>query len=230
MKTFVFILVSVFLATSFLAQGALISKSVGNTSSGLSDGSHPSSATVLAALTGAAPFNAFCGSDTGAAASTNCSTSWNFTYTIPSGDTIIGATLTLGIWDIDSATAANQAPTLQVASYLLTGGDNLTALLNAVSEGLHGGTGATNSEYDILTVTIPSTSFTQLATGAATISLALQAPGLGVLGNSPSNGAGLVFSTLEITVAEPTPEPSYFALVPLALGGLALLRRRRQTR
>lgn len=227
MKSCYFIAIAALFAMSSLAHGALISTSLGNNSPGFADGSHPTTATVIAALTGPAPFNAICGSDTGSNASTNCSANWTFNYSIPAGDTITGATLTLGIWDIDSKAAGNQ-----VASYLLTGGDDLTALLNTAAEGLNAGTGATNNEFDIFAVTIPSTSFSQLATGTAKISLALQAPGLGVLGNSPSNGAGLVFSTLDIETREVSnvPEPSYFALVPMALGGLTLLRRRRKIR
>jgi len=229
-KAFVIGSLTALLAASCLVQGATISTSLGNTAPTFAVGSHPSTATVLTNLTGAAPFNAICGSDTGANGSTNCSTNWTFNYSIPSGDTIVAATLTLGIWDIDSATAANQAPSFQVNSYSLAGGD-LTALLNTVSEALNGGSGATNNEYDVLTVTIPSSSFASLMSGTATTSLALKAPGLGALGNSPSNGAGLVFSTLHIDTAEvtTTPEPSFFALVPMALGAFAFFRRRRKS-
>ena len=224
MKAFVIGSLTALIAASSLVQGATISTPLGNTSPSFADGSHPATATVLTALTGPAPFNAICGSDTGTNGSTNCSANWTFNYTIPSGDTILAATLTLGIWDIDSKAAGNQ-----VASYLLTGGDNLTGLLNTVAEALNGGTGATNNEYDVLTVVIPGTSFSQLATGTAKISLALQPPGLGALGNSPSNGAGLVFSELDITAAEPTPEPSFVTLVPMALGAFAFFRRRRKS-
>ena len=217
-----------FLAASSLVSGAVISTPLGNTTPSFADGSHPSSATVLANLTGPAPFNAFCGSDTGANASTNCSANWTFNYTIPSGATIVSATLTLGIWDIDSATAANQSASLQVNSYSLAGVD-LTTLLNTASEALNGGTGATNNEYDILTVTIPTSAFNAMMSGIATASLGLKAPGLGVLGNSPSNGAGLLFSRLDITAAEPTPEPSFVTLVPVALGAFAFFRRRRKS-
>jgi MYXO-CTERM domain-containing protein len=48
--------------------------------------------------------------------------------------------------------------------------------------------------------------------------------------NPAFNGAKLVFSTLDITTVEPIPEPSFFALVPMALGAIALLRRRRAAR
>lgn len=221
MKTFVFIVVITLIATSSLASGAVLTTSLGNTAPGFADGSFQTTLAVNNAQTGEpAPFTGNCGSD----ASLNCSANWTFTYSIPSGDTIVAANLILGIWDIDSG-----APNNQVASYTLTGGDDLTSLLNTVAEALNGGAGSNDREYDVLSVMIPSSSFTHLAGGTAQISLALQGQGLGANPASPNttfNGAKLVFSTLEITAAEPTPEPSYFALVPMALGALALLRRR----
>lgn len=194
--------------------------SLGDTAPGFANGAHPTSATVLAALTGSAPFNAFCGSD----GSLNCSANWTFNFSIPTGQTVNAATLTLGIFDIDSAAAGNQ-----VASYML-GTTDLTATFNVVSESLNGGGGATNSEYDVLTLAIPSAAFATLQGGSATVSLALQGPGLGVIGATPDNGAGLVFSTLDVQTAEPTPEPASLALVLSALGGLSVFRSRRKQR
>jgi len=147
-----------------------------------------------------APFNAFCGADT----VSNCSASWTFPNIVPSSYPIGGATLTLGILDIDSA-----APGDQVASFTLDGTYILTGLLNAASEGLNGGTGAPNSQYDILTITIPQSDLSALTTGPATFALTLEGPGLAVptilnpTGHTRFNGAGLDFSTLDIT---PTPE------------------------
>jgi hypothetical protein len=107
-KAFVIGSLTALIAASSLVQGAVISTPIGNTSPSFADGSHPATATVLAALTGPAPFNAICGSDTGTNGSTNCSANWTFNYTIPSGDTILAASLTLGIWDIDSKATGNQ--------------------------------------------------------------------------------------------------------------------------
>lgn len=154
------------------------------------------------------PFGAFCGSD----AFSNCSTNWTFHYPMPGGP-ITFATLTLGIFDIDSA-----APGNQVASFTLDGSAILTPLLNSVSEGLNGGTGAPNSQYDVLTISIPNTDFFLLGTGSATFALALQGPGLGVLGTTPFNGAGLDFATLHIV----TPEPSTITLLGAGLLTLAM--------
>jgi hypothetical protein len=223
-KAFVIGWLTALLAASSLVQGATISTSLGNTTSALVDGAVQTTLSVNTAQTGQlAPFTGNCGSDVSA----NCSANWTFSYTIPSGETITAATLLLGIWDIDSAASLNQ-----VGSYTLTGGDNLTSLLNAAANAPNAGTGSKNSEYDILLVSIPSTSFGTLATGTAQFSLALQGPGLGVAATNPTfNGAKLVFSTLNIDTAEvtTTPEPSFVTLVPMALGAFALLRRRRKS-
>jgi hypothetical protein len=174
-----------------------------------------------------APFNAFCGSDI----TMNCSTSWAFTYTVPAGDTVTAATFTLGIWDIDSAAAGNQ-----IGSFTLDGTDVLTGQLNSASEGLNGGTGAPNSQYDVLTISIPGTDFTALGSGTATFALTLSGPGLGVLGPTPDNGAGLVFSTLDITATpsgsgggggSTVPEPGTWALLGLGLLALSAVMPRR---
>ena len=184
-------------------------------------GTKVTSAAYAAAVSGQpAPFNAFCGSDT----SSNCSTSWIFNYAIPSGDTITGATLTLGILDIDSAAAGNQ-----VGSFTLNGSDNLTGLLNTASEGVEGGAGSPNSYYEVLSITIPGTDLTALLGGSATFALALSGPGLGVLGTTTFNGAGLDFSTLDITASAgstppppPVPEPSAATLLVTGIVALSL--------
>ncbi len=196
--------------------------SIGNTSPPFANGSQPSTVAVEAAASGeASPFddanNQICGSDT--TSNTNCSASWTFSnLAIPSSQTITGATLTLGIWDIDSA-----APGTQVASYEITGGDDLTASLNAAAEAVNGH-GSLNKEYDVFTLTL--TSFGGLAAGNTTVSLTLQGPGLGVLGTTPSNGAGLVFSTLDIQTAPAgtdVPEPSALQLLLTGIGLITLL-------
>ena len=185
----------------------------------LTPGTTVNSATFAAAAAGQpAPFNAACGSDP----FSNCSASWTFLYTLPAGDTITNATLSLGIVDIDSA-----APGNQVGSFTLDGTDDLTVLLNAASNGLNGGAGAPNSQYDILMITLPSADLAGLSSGSATFALTLSGPGLGVLGTTPFNGADLAFSTLDITATEgstpppPTPEPATWALLLTGIAALA---------
>jgi hypothetical protein len=164
-----------------------------------------------------APFNAFCGSDT----SGNCSTSWTFNYAVPSGDTVTGATLSLGILDLDSAAAGNQ-----IGSFTLNGVDDLTSTINSVAEALDGGTGSPNSFYEVLTIIIPGADLADLGGTSATFALQTAGPGLGVLGVPPPfNGVGLDFSTLSLTVTPgtttpppPMPEPSSLAL---CLAGVA---------
>jgi hypothetical protein len=124
--------------------------------------------------------------------------------------------LTLGIYDIDSAASGNQ-----VASFFLDGTDDLTSLLNVQSEALNSNTGSANSFYNVLTITIPGADFADLTGGSATFALTLQGPGLGTLGSTTSNGAGLEFSTLNMEAMgpmSPTPEPTTWVLF---LGGIA---------
>jgi hypothetical protein len=156
-----------------------------------------------------APFNAFCGAD----GSRNCSASWTFNYVVPSGDAVTGATLSLGILDLDSAAAGNQ-----IGSFTLNGVDDLTSTINTVAEALDGGTGSPNSFYEVLTIIIPGGDLADLGGNSATFALQTAGPGLGVLGSSNFNGVGLDFSALSLTLTPgttpppPMPEPSSLAL------------------
>jgi len=180
------------------------------------DGTKITTSAYLTAVSGQpAPFfNAFCGFD----ATTNCSANWVFNYVLPTGDSITGATLTLGIFDIDSA-----APGNQVGSFMLDGSDSLTSQLNASSEAAS----SLNSFYNVLTITIPSGFFIDLQSGSAKFALTLSGPGLGVLGTTPFNGAGLDFSTLDIASqpsTPPTPEPATWLLLLTGILGFGIAR------
>ncbi len=171
-----------------------------------------------------APFSSFCGSEGGATPS-DCDTSWTFTYTVPLGETITNATLSLGIWDIDSSQAGNQIGLFQV-----NGGDNLTTTFNTAAEALNGGTGSVNAEYDVFTFALSN--FGALSGGSATVHLTLIGPGGGILGPLPNNAGAILFSTLNITTQgsapPPTvPEPSTMLLLAtgLCLGGRSRLAR-----
>ncbi len=196
---------------------ALLTFTLGSATPSFTDGQTGiGTATFNAAVAGnPAPFNGFIGSDVNGP---NFSGSWAYNYAAISG--VASATLTIGIYDHDSAATGNQ-----VGSFLL-GGVDLTSLLNTAFEG-HGGT---SGEYDIYTVTLPSTTFAALQSGTPGMSLSLQAPGLGVLGDTPFNGAGLDFSTLTITTSNgtPAPEPGTLALAALSLMALGFARRRKR--
>jgi len=180
------------------AQAASISTTLGNASSGLSDGDVPTTLQLSGIQSGqAAPFDTGIGNEL----FTNFSASWTFNYGIPI-DPIGGAFIRIGIADHDSAASGDQ-----VSIFSIDGLD-LTADLNTAFEG-HGGT---DGEYNIYTIALSGSSLAALADGQATLQLTLQGPGLqtalpflgGGVSETSFNGAHLVFSTLEIT-AVPLP-------------------------
>jgi len=187
------------------------------------NGSTPTPFDFLAAGSGEpVPFN---GVSSGADNATNFSASWTFA-SYGAQPTILGASLTLGIQDHESA-----APGNQVASFTLNGFD-LTSAMNTLFEA----SGGARSEYNVYTLTLPNSVFATLGTGTALFSLALQGPGLGLDfgqgSNTLFNGAALDFSTLRITTtAQPptnnVPEPATAALLSVALAGFAATCRRR---
>ena len=151
-----------------------------------------------------APFNELGGSDYGP----SFSESWTFNYTALE---VTSATLTLGIFDHDSA-----APGSQVASFTVDSID-ITSLLDDLFESR----GGSQIEYNVYSMSLPAATFSALSDGSATFALALQGPGLQQGGTTTShNSAGLDFATLTVV-----PEPA--TLLVLGLGGLALLRKRR---
>lgn len=164
-------------------------------------------------------FTGFCGSE-GGANPANCDDSWTFNFVIPAGETITAASLSLGIWDIDSSQAGNQ-----VGLYQVNGGDVLTGSLNTAAEALAGGTGSVNAEYDVFTFSLSN--FGALSGGSATVHLTLAGPGGGILGPTDTNAAALLFSTLNITTAANggggpnnpvVPEPASLLLVVTGIG------------
>jgi len=188
---------------------------LGSATPSFTDGQIVSAPTFNAADAGnAAPFNGENGGD----ATSNFAATWAYNYSAIAPGTITNATITLALWDADSSATGNQVATFTV------GGISVTAALNAALEG-HGGA---NDEYDIYTVTLPSTTFSALASGTPSLTLDLQGPGLSVLGPSTTNGAGLDFSTLTLTTGTVTaaPEPATWGLLFAGITGLVFKRRR----
>jgi hypothetical protein len=207
------------LAASPLAlRASVLTFTLGSATPSFTDGQIVNAPTFNAAVAGNAfPFNGEIGSDTGTTTASNFQASWSYNYGAIAG-TISNATLTLAIWDNDAQASGNQ-----VASFTV-GGIDLTATLNTAFES-HGGA---NDEYDIYTVTLPSSTFSALAGGTPGLSLNLQGPGLGILGATTTNGAGLDFSTLTITTGTVTvtPEPGTWMLLAAGIAGIAIRRMR----
>jgi len=213
-------LVFVLLACTPLASHATnLTFTLGSATPSFTDGTilggNPITTFNTAVAGNAAPFNGYNGTDVNGP---SFSASWAYNYASVGG-TISSATITLGLFDADSQASGNQ-----VASFTL-GGVDLTSLLNTALEG-HGGA---NSEYDIYTITLPSSTFAALSGGTPGLSLSLQGPGLGAAGLSTTfNGAGLDFSTLSITTGTTSaaPEPGTWALLAAGIAGLVSYCRR----
>jgi hypothetical protein len=198
-----------FALATWLASAAALSAQTSVTigTQHFTDGQKIGTGTFLTAVSGQpAPFDTFYGSD---ATGPNFDAQWTMSFTAPAA--ITSATLTLGIYDHDSQASGNQV------SLFTAPGADLTVSLNAVFEG-HGGA---NTEYDVYSIPLPASTFATLAGGSASFHLTLQGPGLSVLGETPSNGAGLDFATLTVV-----PEPGSIALFGIGVALLLAFRNR----
>ena len=210
----------ILLATSPISYAGLITTSLGNTASGLSDGDTPSVIPELVNIQSgqSAPFNAGIGSDLFGSDVVG----WQFNYAAII-DVIIGATLTIGIADHDSMSTGSQVNAFS------GDGLDLTSELDTLFEG-HGGS---DGEYNIYTIVLSNSFFADLADGSFLTSLDIGGSGLqtalpflgGGVSETTNNGFHLVYSTLSITTDDtgtgpgpnPIPEPSTLMLFGLAL-------------
>jgi hypothetical protein len=216
------ILLLPFFALSMTANAGLMTQTLGNGTSGLSDGDM----TTLLGLAGIqngqnTPFDKGYGG-----LLSSFSANWLFNYAAIT-ETILSATITIGIAEHDSQASGNQ-----VASYMVDG-NNMTVNLNTAFEAF----GGADSEFNVYTFAFGAGAFAGLADGIAAASLGLQGPGLvpnllfGGIDESTTNGAHLIFSTLEIVYQDAgippntsVPEPSILVLFSI---GLVMLGRRK---
>lgn len=217
-------LAAALIAIAQAASASTITQILGDTASPFTNGESVNQASWTMADSGfAAPFDGVsCGSDI----TSNCAATWtfnNYLSQIPTGDTITGATISVGIGDLDSHAPGNQVENFTVA------GDNVTAALNTEAEAadLH------NLIYESFTVTLDPSVVSQLATGTAAVTFDSQGPGLGVLGDTPFNGVFLDYSTLTLTIKAPqsaAPEPATWTSLLCGMAGLAMMAYGRKRR
>jgi len=175
-----------------------------------------------------APFDLLIGRDS----QSNFSAAWTQSYAAITG-TIVGATVRLGIFDVDGDVAGDQ-----VGLFTLNGFD-LTAALNvAVNAKAYTG----DSLYGIYDVMLSSDTYAALATGNLNFALALSGPARNVLGSTRFNAGILDYSQVTITsgtVTPPTPptppvqavpESTTWAMLMVGFGALGGMLRRRHSR
>ncbi len=156
------------------------------------------------------PFDLFNGGDV---SGPDFDATWTFVYSPVA--IVVSATLTIGLYDGDFAATGLQLNVLTVD------GTSIATLASPIFEagpGLH-------AQYGVYTIPLPAGLLPSLADGSATIHMSLAGPGLGVLGETSNNGAGLDFATLDY---QWVPEASTGLLTVIA--GLALTLRRRRMR
>jgi hypothetical protein len=211
------------------APAATITSSLGNTASGFSDGNKPAAFLVGGAQAGQpAPFNQSYGNDE---LGPNFSETWTHSFGAIA-DPILSASITIGIYEHDSAASGSQLSLFSVDS------TDLTAELDAMFEALGDGE---DGEYNEYSLALPGTAFAALADGSALVSLTLDGPGLvtplfPLPGPNPpeerdNNGANIIFSSLSITTRDAgvIPEPSTLVIWSvLGAMGLVFARRRRK--
>ncbi len=166
--------------------------------------------------TDVAPFDILVGRDS----ASNFTAAWTHSYAAIA-DTITGASVQLGLFDVDGDVAGDQ-----VASFTLNGID-LTAALNAA---VNAKTFTGDSKYGIYDVALSADTYAALADGELSFALALSGPARNVLGSTQFNAAILDYSSVTVTTGA-VPEPATWAMMALGFGALGgMMRRSRQYR
>jgi hypothetical protein len=206
------------LAASQVVPAALLTQTLGDQD--FADGVTITVGTFNGANAGdPAPFNIFNGSDV---SGPNFSASWTFNgYGGPIALPVLSVTLTIGMYEHESAASGSQ-----VASATINGLADITSTIDTAFEASPGASG----QVRVYVISLPAGTFAQIATGSSTFALALQGPGLGVLGETPFNGAGIDFATLDIVTQDVIPEPAALSLFLVGFAGMAGLRYRRGKR
>jgi len=208
------------------ASAAIITSSLGNAAPAYNDGDSPAVFTL--GQVGPAPFDGPYGTD--GLFGGNFSQSWSHSYGAIA-DPILSASITIGIYDHDSAASGSQLSLFNVD------GTNLTTSLDNMFEEAGDGADGMYNEY---TVSLGAGLFPDLADGLAEVMLDLQGPGLvfelaglfggcGCIVETPtSNGANLIFSTLTIETRDipVIPIPAAAPLFASALILMGIFRRR----
>lgn len=212
---------AMFAVASLNANAILITSTAGNGAHGLTNGAVTNLVPdILNAQAGqAAPFDTGYGNELfGNAPLLN----WAFPGLPIITDTILSATLTLGLFDLDTASSGSQ-----LDQFLIDGVDQ-TAALDALFEAANSG----DNVYNEFTLNLGPAFFASLADGTFTAGIDIGGSGLqtaligGGVSETQENGFHLIFAQLNITTQDSTtpppsvPEPATFVLMLAALAGL----------
>ncbi|UPW18652.1 PEP-CTERM sorting domain-containing protein [Agarivorans sp. TSD2052] len=185
-----------------IANAGVIDITLGNGSSGLvDDGIYSFAPTIFPIQSGQpAPFNEIFGHEI---LTNPANTSWSFNYSAIV-DTIVSATFSFGIWDIDSASSGSQLDAFSLD------GNNLTSELDTLFEA---GGGSVDLQYDVYSFSLDNSFFADLSDGVFTANLDIGGSGLltngitGAISESANNNYGLIYSNLIINTEETSPPP-----------------------